>query len=187
MATPLNISIQPLTEEQRIEDWQPLFIAATSAIVASSTKRIAIQMLSSFVCRNEYEQSTVLEAIKESTLKEAVELLSSSLDPPINEFEARGSNRSILQSASKAGKRAGQPKRAACMALVGELPEARPHLKTWVKGKYGCTEKIMRRVRNVGSMYSHAKGDSSGLWNTNIRGWNKKGSQTNFCEIDNGT
>ena len=88
MASPLNISIPPLVDGQRIEDWMPLFLAATSALVANSTKKVAIQMLPSFVCRNDYERSIALQVIRENTLKEAFELLSDSLDQPIDEFEA---------------------------------------------------------------------------------------------------
>ena len=72
----------------RIEDWKPLFLAATSAIVANSMETVAIQMLPSFLCRNDYERSIALQAIRVNTLKEAFELLSGSLDQPIDEFEA---------------------------------------------------------------------------------------------------
>ena len=40
------------------------------------------------ICRNEYEQSIVLQAIKETALKDAFELLCASLDQPVDEFEA---------------------------------------------------------------------------------------------------
>ena len=40
-------------------------------------------MLPSFECRNDYERSIALQAIRENTLKEAFELLSGSLDQPI--------------------------------------------------------------------------------------------------------
>ena len=43
MASLLNISIPPLTEGQRIEDWKPIFIAATSALVANSSQKVGIQ------------------------------------------------------------------------------------------------------------------------------------------------
>ena len=88
MAAPLNISIPPLKEDQRIEEWQPLFIAATGALVVTSTEKAAIQILPSFVCRNVYEHSTVLEAIKEETLEAEFALLCANLDPPVDQFEA---------------------------------------------------------------------------------------------------
>ena len=156
MASPLNISIPPLTEGQRIEDWQPLFIAATSSLVANANEKVAIQILPSFVCRNYYEQSTVLQAIKEETLQAAFTLLCASLDPPIDEFEAatlfrkmqwaRGIRVEVFfDQLRKQAKRAGYSNRAACAALVGELPrEAQSLLKGWIKGKEECTEKDTR-------------------------------------------
>ena len=156
MASPLNISIPPLTEGQRIEDWQPLFIAATSSLVANANEKVAIQILPSFVCRNDYEQSTVLQAIKEETLRAAFTLLCASLDPPIDEFEAatlfrkmqwaRGIRVEVFfDQLRKQAKRAGYSNRAACAALVGELPrEAQSLLKGWIKGKEECTEKDTR-------------------------------------------
>ena len=156
MAAPLNISIPPLKEDQRIEEWQPLFVAATSALVVTSTEKAAIQILPSFVCRNGYEQSTVLEAIKEETLEAAFALLRASLDLPIDQFEAmlsfrrmqwaRGARIEVFfDQLRRQAKRAGQSNLAACTALVGELPEeVQPATKTWVKGKEQCTEKEAR-------------------------------------------
>ena len=96
MAAPLNISIPPLIEGQRIEGWQPLFLAATNALVANVNEKVAIQILPSFVCRNDYDQSTILQAIKETTLEEAFTLLCTSLDPPIDGIskDAMGQGRS---------------------------------------------------------------------------------------------
>ena len=54
MAAPFNVSIPPLVEAQLIEDWQPLFIAATSTLVTNANEQVAIQMLPSLVCRNDY-------------------------------------------------------------------------------------------------------------------------------------
>ena len=70
MASPLYISIPPLTEGQGIEEWKPIFIAATSALVVNASQKVAIQMLPSFVGRNQYEQSVILQAIQEETLEE---------------------------------------------------------------------------------------------------------------------
>ena len=42
-AAPMNISIPNLKAHERIEDWQPLFVAATSALAAHAGERAAIQ------------------------------------------------------------------------------------------------------------------------------------------------
>ena len=161
MAAPLNIPIPPLTEDLRIEDWQPLFIAATSSLVANSSEKAAIQILPSFICRSEYEQSTVLEAIKETTLKDAFTLLCESLDPPIDQFEAMTRYRKMqwargvrievfFDRLRKQARRAGHSNLDACTALVGELPEeVQPPIKTWVKGREACTEKEAREFATL--------------------------------------
>ena len=57
----------------------------------------------------------------------------------------RRSNRSIFDQLLKQATRAGLSKRAACAALVGELPqEIQLVIKTWIKGKEECTEKVVR-------------------------------------------
>ena len=96
MAGPMNISIPPLVEGQRLEDWKPLFVAATSTLVATSGERAAIQILPSLVCRDAFERATVLEAIKEETLAAAFETLEASIDTPIDEYEATARFRALV-------------------------------------------------------------------------------------------
>ena len=65
MTTPFNIAIPPLSENQRIEVWQTIFIAATSALVANAGEKAAIQILQSFLIRH---TAVALEALKEEIL-----------------------------------------------------------------------------------------------------------------------
>ena len=58
MAIP-NIGIPPLIEGQRIEDWQPLFVAATSTLVATAGEKAAVQILPSLVCRDAFERNRI--------------------------------------------------------------------------------------------------------------------------------
>lgn len=87
-AAPMNISIPPLKAHERIEDWQPLFVAATSALAAHAGERAAILILPFYTCRNKYEREVALVAIREESLEAAFKVLSNTLDPPIDEFEA---------------------------------------------------------------------------------------------------
>ena len=86
MAAPMNISIPPLRPGERIEEWQPLFVAATSALAAHAGDKAVIQILPSYVCRDEFERDTTLLAIKEESIEAAFKVLSNALDAPINEF-----------------------------------------------------------------------------------------------------
>ena len=56
MAAHLNISIPPLKPDERVEDWQPLFVVATSPLAAHAGEKAAVLILPSYVCRNEYER-----------------------------------------------------------------------------------------------------------------------------------
>ena len=58
MAAHLNISIPPLKPDERVEDWQPLFVVATSPLAAHAGEKAAVLILPSYVCRNEYERET---------------------------------------------------------------------------------------------------------------------------------
>ena len=88
MAAPTGIAIPALKPDERIEDWQPLFVAATSSLAAHAGERAAVLILPSYVCRNEYERDTALVAIQEETIEAAFKVLCNTLDPVIDEFEA---------------------------------------------------------------------------------------------------
>ena len=42
MAAPTGIAIPALKPDERIEDWQPLFVAATSSLAAHAGERAAV-------------------------------------------------------------------------------------------------------------------------------------------------
>ena len=63
MAAHLNISIPPLKPDERVEDWQPLFVVATSPLAAHAGEKAAVLILPSYVCRNEYEREMALIAM----------------------------------------------------------------------------------------------------------------------------
>ena len=82
MATPLTLSIPPLRVEQIITAWQPLFIAAASAL----EDRAAVKLLPAYVKRGRLEGKVVLRATEKETLAEAFTYLKERLDPEENEF-----------------------------------------------------------------------------------------------------
>ena len=84
----MNITIPSLMPEERIEDWQPLFTASTSSLAAHAGEKAVVQIIPSYVCRNEFERDTALLALKEETIVAAFKILRNTLDPPIDEFEA---------------------------------------------------------------------------------------------------
>ena len=84
MVAPINISIPPLKTGERIEDWQPLFVAAMSSLAAHAGERAVVQILPSYVCRDEYESDITLLAIKEETVEAAFKVLSNALNAPID-------------------------------------------------------------------------------------------------------
>ena len=98
MATAWNISVPPLSGEQRVEDWKPLFMAATSTLVALAGEKAAIQMLPSYLIRRDYEKAIALEAINEETLEQAFSVLTENLDPPIDLYEATSRYRAMQWS-----------------------------------------------------------------------------------------
>ena len=129
MAVPMNISIPPLKADERVEEWQPLFVAATSSLAAQSGERAAVLILPSYVCRNEYERDTALLAIKEETIEAAFKVLCNALDPPIDELEATARFRSMSWARGvrievfftllwKEAKRANFLNRQVCMVLT---------------------------------------------------------------------
>ena len=68
MATPLTIAIPPLQERQTIATWEPLFIAAVSAI----DQKAAIKLLPAYVKRGRLEEKVVLGAMGKETLADAL-------------------------------------------------------------------------------------------------------------------
>ena len=143
MAIP-NIAIPPLIEGQRIDDWQPLFIAATSTLVATAGEKAAIQILPSLVCRDAFERATALESVKEETLEAAFKILHSSLDAPIDEYEATSRFRELTWARGTRvevfftqlwteAKRASLPNRHVCVVLTTQIPdEAQGAAKGWI-------------------------------------------------------
>lgn len=73
---------------QKIEEWEPLFRAAVSSLVATANKKAAVQLLPAYVSRREVERALTLEAIKKDTLDEAFKLLKDNLNPPDDVYEA---------------------------------------------------------------------------------------------------
>ena len=147
MAAPMNISIPALKPEERIEDWQPLFVAATSALAVQAGQQAVVQMLPSFVCRDEYEKDVTLLAIKEESIEAAFKVLQNALDSPIDEFEATARFRSMVWARWvrivvyftrlwKEAKRAGFHNRQVCVVLVTQLPnKVSSTLKKWIQEK----------------------------------------------------
>ncbi|KAI6661486.1 hypothetical protein LOD99_13359 [Oopsacas minuta] len=145
MATPLNISIPPLKPDERVEDWQSLFVAATSSLAAHAGEKAAILILPSYVCRNEYEREIALIAIKEESIEAAFKILCNALDSPIDEYEATARFRSKVWARGmrievfftqlwKEAKRAGFLNRQVAVVLITQLPgKAQAALKKWVQ------------------------------------------------------
>ena len=133
MAAPMNISIPPVKPGERIEEWQPLFVAATSSLAAHAGEPAVIQILPSYVCRDEFERDTTLLVIKEETVEAAFKLLRNALDAPIDEFEATTRFRKMVWTRGvrievfftllwKEAKRAGFYSRQVCVVIVTQLP-----------------------------------------------------------------
>ncbi|KAI6651366.1 Retrovirus-related Pol polyprotein [Oopsacas minuta] len=145
MAAPLNISIPPLKPDERVEDWQSLFVAATSSLAAYAGEKAAILILPSYVCRNEYEREIALIAIKEESIEAAFNILCNALDSPIDEYEATARFRSKVWARGmrievffsqlwKEAKRAGFLNRQVAVVLITQLPgKAQAALKKWVQ------------------------------------------------------
>ena len=141
----MNISIPPLRPGERIEEWQPLFVAATSSLAAHAGEKAVIQILPSYVCRDEFERDTTLLAIKEESVEAAFKVLSNALDAPIDEFEATSRFRSMVWARGtrievfytrlwKEAKRAGFLNRQVCITLVTQLPnKACSTVKKWLR------------------------------------------------------
>ena len=98
MATPLTIAIPPLQERQTIAAWEPLFIAAVSAI----DQKAAIKLLPAYVKRGRLEEKVVLGAMGKETLADAFTYLKERLDPEVDMFDAAANFRRMAWSPGEA-------------------------------------------------------------------------------------
>ena len=81
MATPMAITIPPLQEGQRIEEWGPLFRAAVATLVTTEGgEKAAIRMLPVHIAKREAERSIASVALEKNTLNDAFKLLRDNLD-----------------------------------------------------------------------------------------------------------
>ena len=141
----MNITIPSLKPEERIEDWQPLFTAATSSLAAHAGEKAVVQIMPSYVCRNEFERDTASLALKEETIVAAFKIFRNTLDPPIDEFEAtsrvcsmiwgRGTRVEVFFTLLwREAKRAGFLNRQVCVILTTQLPnKVQSGLKKWIR------------------------------------------------------
>ena len=151
MAAPMNITIPTLKPGERIEEWQPLFVAATSSLAAHAGEPAVIQILPSYVCRDEFERDTTLLAIKEETVEAAFKVLRNALDAPIDEFEATTRFRKMVWARGvrievfftllwKEAKRGGFYNRQVCVVIVTQLPNKTvASIKRWLREREGDT------------------------------------------------
>ena len=80
--------VPPLQPGDRISDWEPLFKAAVTPLLAQADgQTLAIGLLPAHVNRRTAEKELVQEAIQKNTLDAAFDLLKT-LDDPIDPYEA---------------------------------------------------------------------------------------------------
>ena len=141
-----------------MEDWKPLFMAATSTLVALAGEKAAIQMLPSYLIRRDYEKAIALEAINEKTLEQAFSVLTENLDPPIDLYEATSRYRAMQWSVGERiddfitklwaeARRSNHSTKQLCITLVTQLPtEVQPVAKRWLndKGDGAISDKEVR-------------------------------------------
>ena len=141
MTTPITVAIPPLKENQTIAAWQPLFVAAVSAI----DQKAVVKRLPAYVKRGRLEERVVLGAVEKETIEEAFDYLKERLDPDI--FEAAAEFRRMtwgpgelvqdfftryLEEAIKARLAA----KSACVFMISQAPiDVQHKLKEWVKPK----------------------------------------------------
>ena len=92
MATPLTVSVPPLSANQKIADWEPKFRASVVSLQQGS----AIRLLPAYVNRGKMEERVVLAAIQKETLDDAFKLLKERLDPPTDRFPATSKFRQMV-------------------------------------------------------------------------------------------
>ena len=130
MATPLTIAIPPLRDGQTITAWQPLFMAAVSALEDGA----AIKLLPAYLKRGRLEEKIVLSAIQKGSLAEAFNYLKERLDPEEDEFLAAANFRRMTWSPGEAVQdffatyleeavKAKITPRAACAFMVSQAPQ----------------------------------------------------------------
>ena len=80
--------IPPLQPGERTEDWQPLFTAADTTLLArSGGEKLALGLLPGYVRRSPAEVELVREAIEMESLEDAFKLLKT-LDDHVDQYEA---------------------------------------------------------------------------------------------------
>ena len=80
--------IPPLQPGERIEDWQPLFTAAVTTLLARpGGEKLALELLPGYVRRRPAEVELVREVTELESLEDAFKLLKT-LDDPVDQYEA---------------------------------------------------------------------------------------------------
>ena len=80
--------IPPLQPRERIEDWQPLFTAAVTTLLARlGGQKFPLGLLPGYVRRRPAEVESVRKAIKLESLEDAFRLLKT-LYEPVDQYEA---------------------------------------------------------------------------------------------------
>ena len=148
---PMGISmhIPPLGDGERIEDWEPLFTAAVSPLLAKGPAghKLAIGMLPAHVNRRRAERELIREIVtdkKTETLSEAFSVLKDALDPPIDKYKAMQDlcrmdwSPGVMiddyyYSLKRLGHFAGAQSEMICSLLVSQLPkEIQGKAKAWI-------------------------------------------------------
>ena len=142
-----SIHIPPLRDGERLEDWEPLFTAAVSPLLArgDAGHALAIGMLPAYVNRRQAERELVREVVtEEKTLAAAFEVLKSGLDPPVDKYKAMQELCRLdwspgvmiddfYYSLKRLGRAAGAELHMVCTLLVSQLPkEIQGKGKSWL-------------------------------------------------------
>ena len=145
MAPPLSISIPTLKPDERVEDWQPLFVAATSSLAAHAGEESSSTNPPILCLQERVQREMALIAIKEESIEAAFKILCNNLDSPIDEFEATARFRSKVWARGvrmemffsqlwKEAKRAGFLNRQVAVVLITQFPgKVQAALKKWVQ------------------------------------------------------
>ena len=128
---------------RRTNQWQPLFVAAVSALGDGA----AIKLLPAYLKRGKLEEKLVLSAIQKESLAEAFNYLKERLDPEEDEFLAAANFRRMTWIPGEAVQdffaryleeavKAKLTPRSACTFMASQAPlEVQQKLKDWVKPK----------------------------------------------------
>ena len=189
MATPLTVGIPPLVTGQKIEEWEPLFRAAVSSLVATTSEKAAIQLLPAYLSRLVVERTLALEAIKRDTLDDAFKLLKDNLDPPDDIYEATRRYYSMEWSCGefvddfwvrvlREAKRAKHSARQAAVSLITQLPvEIQAPCKVWIADKEELSDQNTREFMIKVKLLLVQRGIPTD------RGWRK----TDVLQVTSGT